>query len=514
MSAKNLMFQGTASTVGKSVITAAFCRILKQDGYRVAPFKSQNMALNSYITLEGGEMGRAQVVQAEAAGIEPTVDMNPVLIKPTSDCNAQVIVRGKVYQNMSAGDYDDYKLNLMNLVLESYRNLADGYEIVILEGAGSPAEINLRERDIVNMGMAEQVDAPVILIGDIDKGGVFASLYGTLMLLDLKERIRVKGFIINKFRGDYELLKPGLTMIENLTNIPVLGVVPYFDLCIDDEDSVTDRFKRNSSPAGVPDLITIGVVKLPYMSNYTDFAPLEKQNGVSLRYFNRITEEFYPDLVILPGSKNTTYDLKFFRDVGLEAWLKKYYNSGGMIMGICGGFQMLGQKIFDPDLVESAAKAIDGLGYLDILTNFSSQKITTRVRAAVLDLKGTALEGLSGAKLEGYEIHMGVSTPVGDVFPFTWINSRLDKPTDETDGYVSPNGRVFGTYIHGIFDTPDFLGRLLKILKNRKGQSGPSLEVINYRLFKDTEYDRLAEIVRKSVDVDKVYEIILGESKS
>jgi adenosylcobyric acid synthase len=511
MSAKNIMFQGTASSVGKSVITAAFCRIFKQDGHRVAPFKSQNMALNSYITLEGGEMGRAQVVQAEAAGIEPTVNMNPVLIKPTSDCDAQVIVRGKVYQNMSAGGYDDYKPRLMDLVLESYWNLADGHEIILLEGAGSPAEINLRERDIVNMGMAERVDAPVILIGDIDKGGVFASLYGTMMLLDLKERMRIKGFIINKFRGDYELLKPGLEMIENLTNIPVLGVVPWFDLCIDDEDSVTDRFSRNTSPPGVSEMINIGVVNLPYMSNYTDFAPLEKQDGVSLRYFNRIVDDYQPDLVILPGSKNTTYDLKFFRDVGLEGWLKQYYNSGGMIMGICGGFQMLGQKIFDPDLVESAAKAINGLGYLDILTNFSSQKITTRVKAAILDLKGTALQGLSGAKIEGYEIHMGVSTPVGDVVPFTGINSRLDAHADETDGYVSPNGRVFGTYIHGIFDTPDFLGRLLKILRNRKGQNGPSIEAINYRLFKDSEYDRLAEIVRQNVDVERIYEIIFKE---
>lgn len=351
------MFQGTASTVGKSIIATAFCRIFKQDGYKVAPFKSQNMALNSYITLDGKEMGRAQVVQAEAAGIEPCVEMNPILIKPSSDCSAQIILKGKVFKNMSAVSYDEYKYFFMDIVMESYNKLSSDNDIVVIEGAGSPAEINLRKRDIVNMEIANKVNSPVVLIGDIDKGGVFASIYGTIMLLNETDRKRIKGIIINKFRGDVEILKPGLKMLEDLVNVPVLGVIPYFNLSIDDEDSVTERFNKSSLNNKE---INIGVIKLPYMSNFTDFAPLENQKNVNLFYFNKKID-FIPDLVIIPGSKSTISDLKFIRNEGIEDWLKHYYKSGGIIMGICGGYQMLGQKIFDSDKVESNLTEINGL---------------------------------------------------------------------------------------------------------------------------------------------------------
>lgn len=508
MAAKNIMFQGTASTVGKSIIATAFCRIFKQDGYKVAPFKSQNMALNSYITLDGGEMGRAQVVQAEASGLEPSVDMNPILIKPQSDCSAQIIIKGKVYKNMSAICYDEYKPTLLNIVMQSYNKLSSDNDIIVIEGAGSPAEINLKERDIVNMGIANQVDAPVILIGDIDKGGVFASIYGTIMLLDEIERKRVKGIIINKFRGDVEILKPGLKMLENLVNVPVLGVVPYFSLSIDDEDSVTERFNRSS--LNNTKEINIGVIKLPYMSNFTDFAPLENQKHVNLFYFDKKID-FKPDLVIIPGSKNTISDLKFIRNEGIEDWLKYYYKSGGVIMGICGGYQMLGQKIFDPDKIESDLIEVDGLGLLDITTRFLSNKVTTRVNAEVLNLENTILHDLSNTRIEGYEIHMGISKPIGTVKPFIKINSRLGKESEEIDGYMSLGGRIFGTYIHGIFDTPEFLMNILNVLKINKGSKNILTEIFDYKSFKESQYDKLARIVRNSVDIDKIYDIIFTD---
>lgn len=510
MAAKNIMFQGTASTVGKSIIATAFCRIFKQDGYRVAPFKSQNMALNSYITLDGKEMGRAQVVQAEASGLEPSVDMNPVLIKPSSDCSAQIIIKGKVYKNMSAVNYDKYKPALMNIVMQSYDKLSSENDIIVIEGAGSPAEINLRERDIVNMGIANQTDAPVILIGDIDKGGVFASIYGTIMLLDEVERKRIKGIIINKFRGDVEILKPGLEMLENLINVPVLGVVPYFNLSIDDEDCVTERFNR-SSLKNITEEINIGVVKLPYMSNFTDFAPLENQKNVNLFYFDKKLD-FKPDLVIIPGSKSTISDLKFIRNEGIEDWLKYYYKSGGVVMGICGGYQMLGQKIFDPDKIESDSIELNGLGFLDITTRFLPDKITTRVSAEVLNLENTMLYGLSNAHIEGYEIHMGVSKPIGAVKPFIKIISRLGEKCEEIDGYISLNGKVFGTYIHGIFDTPEFLTNILNVLKINKGSQNISTETFDYKSFKNSEYDKLADIVRNNVNIDKIYDIIFTDN--
>jgi adenosylcobyric acid synthase len=504
MNAKNIMFQGTASTVGKSIIATAFCRIFKQDGYKVAPFKSQNMALNSYITLDGKEMGRAQVVQAEAAGIEPRVEMNPILIKPSSDCSAQIILKGKVFKNMSAVSYDEYKYFFMDIVMESYNKLSSDNDIVVIEGAGSPAEINLRKRDIVNMEIANKVNSPVILIGDIDKGGVFASIYGTMMLLNETDRKRIKGIIINKFRGDVEILKPGLKMLEDLVNVPVLGVIPYFNLSIDDEDSVTERFNKSSLNNKE---INIGVIKLPYMSNFTDFAPLENQKNVNLFYFNKKID-FMPDLVIIPGTKSTISDLKFIRNEGIEDWLKYYYKSGGIIMGICGGYQMLGQKISDSDKVESNLTEVNGLGLLDITTEFIHDKITSRVKAKVLNLENTAIKDLSNTYIEGYEIHMGISRPAGNVRPFIQIKSRLKEKSEEIDGYMSSDGKIFGTYIHGIFDTPEFLMKILNVLKINKGLRKISTEIIDYKSFKDSQYDKLALIVRNNMNINKIYEII------
>ena len=498
------MFQGTASTVGKSIIATAFCRIFKQDGYKVAPFKSQNMALNSYITLDGKEMGRAQVVQAEAAGIEPRVEMNPILIKPSSDCSAQIILKGKVFKNMSAVSYDEYKYFFMDIVMESYNKLSSDNDIVVIEGAGSPAEINLRKRDIVNMEIANKVNSPVILIGDIDKGGVFASIYGTMMLLNETDRKRIKGIIINKFRGDVEILKPGLKMLEDLVNVPVLGVIPYFNLSIDDEDSVTERFNKSSLNNKE---INIGVIKLPYMSNFTDFAPLENQKNVNLFYFNKKID-FMPDLVIIPGTKSTISDLKFIRNEGIEDWLKYYYKSGGIIMGICGGYQMLGQKISDSDKVESNLTEVNGLGLLDITTEFIHDKITSRVKAKVLNLENTAIKDLSNTYIEGYEIHMGISRPAGNVRPFIQIKSRLKEKSEEIDGYMSSDGKIFGTYIHGIFDTPEFLMKILNVLKINKGLRKISTEIIDYKSFKDSQYDKLALIVRNNMNINKIYEII------
>ena len=515
MTAKNIMFQGTASSVGKSLIATAFCRIFKQDGYKVAPFKSQNMALNSYITVDGKEIGRAQAVQAEAAGIEPSVEMNPILIKPSSQSYAQVILEGKVYKNMSAVSYDEYKYFFMDTVLNCYNKLSTDNDIIVIEGAGSPAEINLRKRDIVNMEIAQKVNAPVILIGDIDKGGVFASIYGTIMLLNKKDRERIKGILINKFRGDVNILKPGLKTLEKLVNLPVLGVIPYFNLNIDDEDSVTERFNNKLSNIKEVDnnKINIGVIRLPYISNFSDFTALENQTNVNLFYFKKPLN-FKPDLVIIPGTKSTIHDLKFIKNSKIDYWLKDYHKSGGIIMGICGGYQILGKKILDPYKVESDIVETDGLNFLNIVTTFNKNKITSKVNAEILKFKDFdfLFKGLSKIKLEGYEIHMGISKPNKDVIPFIKLNSRSNKSIEEIDGYIDFSGRVFGTYIHGIFDNKEFLNNFLKILENYKGIKNNTKNNFDYKLFKDFQYDELAKIVRENVNLKKIYEIIFNNS--
>ncbi|MBP1554650.1 MAG: cobyric acid synthase, partial [Oscillospiraceae bacterium] len=422
--AKPLMIQGTMSNAGKSLLCAALCRIFLQDGYRVAPFKSQNMALNSFITDEGLEMGRAQVVQAEAAGIKPSVLMNPVLLKPTTDVGSQVIVNGEVLGNMPASDYFKYKKRLIPDIMKAYDTLAEQYDIIVIEGAGSPAEINLKSDDIVNMGMAKMVNAPVLLVGDIDRGGVFAQLYGTVELLEPDERNMVKATIINKFRGDVSILDPGLDMLYDLVKVPCAGVVPYVYLDIDDEDSLSERLF-----AGERKEIDIAVVQLPRISNFTDFSPFSRFAGISLRYVKTVFELGSPDMIIIPGTKSTISDLKWMRQTGLEAEILKQASRGTPVFGICGGLQMLGRTISDPYGTEGGGE-IAGMGLLDIDTVFASAKTRTQTEGVFPQIGGI-FSGLTGLKYRGYEIHMGQS---GD------------------SSAVLRNGNVYGSYIHGIFD--------------------------------------------------------------
>ena len=364
--AKVIMIQGTMSNAGKSLIAAGLCRIFHQDGYKTAPFKSQNMALNSFITEDGLEMGRAQVMQAEAAGIKPRVEMNPILLKPTNDTGSQVIVNGEVLGNMSAREYFAYKKKLVPQVMEAFETLNQEYDIIVIEGAGSPAEINLRQEDIVNMGLAKRVKAPVLLVGDIDRGGVFAQLIGTVMLLEEDERALVKGLIVNKFRGDKTILEPGLEQLEVRSGVPVVGVAPYLNIEVEDEDSLTTRFEGQ----GEVGVIDIAVIRVPRISNFTDFNPFESMDGVSLRYIRHAGELKNPDMIILPGTKNTMEDLLWMRQNGLEAAVLKAASAGTVIFGVCGGFQMLGDTLSDPQGVEAGGQ-IKGMGLLPMDTVFS-----------------------------------------------------------------------------------------------------------------------------------------------
>jgi adenosylcobyric acid synthase len=508
MKAKGIMIQGTASSVGKSLITAGLCRIFMQDGYRVAPFKSQNMALNSFITSDGKEMGRAQVVQAEAAGIEPNVLMNPILLKPTTDKKAQVIIKGEVYGNMSAVEYHDFKPKLAKMVKEIYDTLASQNDIVVIEGAGSPAEINLRDKDIVNMGMAEMADAPVILVGDIDRGGVFASLAGTMMLLTEEERRRVKGVIINKFRGDAEILKPGIKMLEEIIKVPVLGVLPYTTLNIEDEDSLAERFASKKSGEGCD--IDIAVVKLPHLSNFTDFNAFENMPGVSVRYAEKAVDFGNPDMIIIPGSKNTIEDLEYLRRTGIEAEVKRLHAGGTPVFGICGGYQMLGVSLEDPLRTESNLLKTKGMGLINSKTVFRQKKVTTQAKAQVCDGKGI-LEGLQGTKITGYEIHMGETEYLEGCIPYLVIRDIAAGGESKTDGVRNPEANVFGTYIHGIFDNMDFTAGLVNNLRKKKGLEAVKNEHADFKSFKDREYDRLSHMLRKNLDMKAVYRIINGE---
>ena len=473
--AKAIMIQGTMSGAGKSLIAAALCRIFAQDGYRAAPFKSQNMALNSYVTRDGLEIGRAQALQARAAKAEPTVQMNPILLKPTSDNGSQVIVNGVPRGNMKADEYFRYKTSLIPDIMNAYNALAADNDIIVIEGAGSPAEINLKENDIVNMGMAEMADAPVLLVGDIDRGGVFAQLYGTVELLEKDERGRIKGIIINKFRGDIEILKPGLDMIESLTHIRVAGVVPYGRYNLDDEDSLSERLDAKSA-----DAIDIAVIRLPRISNFTDFSVFEFIDGVSVRYVSSVSELGEPDMLIIPGSKSTAADLVWMRENGLEAAVKRYK---GVIFGICGGYQMLGEEITD-------GGSVRGMGLLPIKTEFKTEKIRRRVNGVIPDLTGT-LKLLSGAEYEGYEIHMGVSS--GD--------------TKIGDTKIISKGNVYGTYVHGIFDK--CADKVVNCLCAEKGVTLGDTK-IDYDLLVERELDRLADSVRESLDMEFIYEILNG----
>ena len=486
--AKRIMIQGTMSGAGKSLLVTALCRIFAQDGYRVAPFKSQNMALNSFVTPDGLELGRAQAVQAEAAGVECDVRMNPILLKPSSDTGSQLIVNGEVRGHYDARAYFRMKRSLIPDILKAYRSLEAENDILVIEGAGSPAEINLREDDIVNMGLAALVDAPVLLAGDIDRGGVFAQLYGTVALLREEERRRVEGTVINKFRGDVELLRPGLRQLEALTQVPVLGVVPYVRADIDDEDSLAPRLGQRRTARA----IRIGVIRLPHISNFTDFAPLEEHPDMGIYYVNQESELGEPDMIILPGTKNTMADLVWLRESGLAGAVADAAGRGTPVLGVCGGYQMLGRTLRDPAGIEAGGE-LPGLGLLPADTVFTAEKIRTRRRAVC------TAGLLAGAELTGYEIHMG-RTDAGDAPAFCRF------PDGGTDGAVC--GAVCGTYLHGLFDSGAAVERLAARLAERKGITIPRVHIETRAASRDRQYDLLADAVRKALDMQRIYEIM------
>ena len=536
------MIQGTMSGAGKSILTAGILRVLRQDGYRVAPFKSQNMALNSYVTREGLEMGRAQVVQAAAAGMEPSADMNPILLKPMGDTTSQVIVNGRPIGKMRAADYYKVKKSLVPDILAAYERLRERADIIVIEGAGSPVEINLREGDFVNMGLAEMVDAPVLLAGNIDPGGVFAQLLGTIQLLRPEERARVKGLIINKFRGDVSLLQPGLDMFAEYCDIPFAGVVPWIRLDLDEEDSMSEKLAGRGAGAGADTSVDIAVIRLPYISNYTDFAPLERLPGVTVRYVAEASLLGQPDLIILPGTKNSIGDLRWLRESGMEARIRDAAGRS-LLIGICGG------RILDP-LGSETGGTEDGLGLLPVETLFSADKYTRQVHGTARQLPGVWAP-LSGLPVSGYEIHMGRTEYLADGDKGTFVFAELAgmenaMPAEEMpDGAVTlveeaPDGavcgNVLGTYLHGIFDETPFRSALIDLLRKRKEGTCPEAEAFHTltgcdtdlsgvectlsrresalsgiesaRQIQDRQLDMLADVLRESLDWELIYRAI------
>lgn len=522
--ARVLMVQGTMSNVGKSLLVAGLCRLFARRGYRVAPFKSQNMALNSFVTREGLEIGRAQAMQAQACGIEPSVDMNPILLKPTSDVGSQVIVSGKPLANMRARDYFQYKKTLVPRIMNAYRRLAAGHDIIFVEGAGSPAEINLKAEDIVNMGLARMIDAPVLLVGDIDPGGVFAQLYGTWALLPSEERRRICGFVINKFRGDQSLLDPGIAMLEEKVGIPVLGVIPHMDLIIDEEDSLSNRLRD-----GQPDAIDIAVIRLPHMSNFSDFTVFEGREGVSLRYIRSADRLCRADLVILPGSKNTTADLEWMKEVGLAEEIRKFAERGGLVAGICGGYQMLGQRVSDPQGLEGGGSC-KGLGLFPHETLLERNKELTQVEGHFSDDLPGFWSCLRGRPLNGYEIHMGKTNLVDfplkdrkkdwedwvclDQVQSTSLQGSIHGSTEKddlmkddlrTEGMIL--GSVLGTYVHGIFDGTGNAEALLNAIAEKKGLS-QRYEPREAADFAGKQFDILADCLQDHMDMRQIEKIL------
>lgn len=485
--AKVIMIQGTMSNAGKSFLVAGLCRIFKQDGYRVAPFKSQNMALNSYITDEGLEMGRAQVMQAEAAGIKPMVCMNPILLKPASHTGSQVIVNGEVLGNMSAKDYFAYKKQLIPEIKKAFKKLEKEADIIVIEGAGSPAEINLKENDIVNMGLAKMLNAPVLLAGDIDRGGVFAQLLGTLMLLEDEEKALVKGMIINKFRGDKTILDSGIEMLQARGDVPVVGVVPYMNLVLDDEDSLTERFDKKDAGA-----IDIAVVRYPRISNFTDFNVFEQMSGVTVRYVTTARELGHPDVIFLPGSKNTMGDLKWMCKTGMDVAVKTASETIP-VFGICGGYQMLGLSISDPESVEDGGD-MPGLGLLPVDTILKKEKTRLQADGVINHIEGI-FSILSDCKFTGYEIHMGKTT--------------IAKPCSCEDTQVTimsgQNPNVYGTYVHGIFDRGNIAAAIVNALAEQKGLQVDTKGVEDYQIFKEQQYDKLADTLRAYLNMEEIY---------
>ena len=487
------MVVGTSSGAGKSITVTALCRVLTKDGYKVSPFKSQNMALNSFVTKSGLEMRRAQVVQAYACMIEPEAYMNPILLKPTTDRKIQIIVNGKSIGNMSGIEYGKFKTSLKPEIMKSYDYIRENYDISILEGAGSPVEINIKGEDIANMKMAEMADSPVILVADIDRGGVFASIYGTIMLMSEKERARVKGVIINKFRGDINILKSGLEEIEKLTGIPVIGVMPYTNVDIEDEDSVTERFKRLQKKKG----INISVIKLKHISNFTDIDALRMVEDINIKYINSVDEMGEEDIIIIPGTKNTIDDLKELKDNGIATEIIKASKNGKVIIGICGGFQMLGEKIKDPYGIESEIKEIPGLGLLELETVMEKEKNTTQYEGKLSNCTGL-LEGLEGEEIKGYEIHQGV----------TFGNESKVNDEDRIVTVVKGEN-IFATYLHGIFENEKITRNILNKVRAKKGIE-LQMKGITFDEYREQQLDKLEKIFRENVDIDKIYEI-LGE---
>ena len=483
--ARCIMVQGTMSGAGKSLLCAALCRIFAQDGYRTAPFKSQNMALNSFVTRDGLEMGRAQVVQAQAAGVEPDVRMNPILLKPSSDIGSQVIVNGEVRGDMPAKEYFRRKKALIPDILRAYDNLASEFDIIVIEGAGSPAEINLKADDIVNMGLARLVAAPVLLAGDIDRGGVFAQLYGTVELLEPDERARICGLIINKFRGDVEILRPGLAMLEEKTRLPVVGVVPYLKVDIEDEDSLSERLQQKNAVKP----LDVAIVRLPHISNFTDFMPLEQHPLLGVRYVQAARELGMPDLIILPGTKNTVNDLLWLRQCGLETAVQKLARRGTPVLGVCGGYQMLGGMLDDSAGTESGRpQTLRGLELLPTRTVFTLEKRRAQVTA-------TATAPFAGAALTGYEIHTGRTTVEGA--PFCTLADGTP------DGCVQ--GSVFGTYLHGLFDSGELTEKLAALLCRRKGLAPETAAPLTMQAYREQQFDLLADGVRRALDMSAIY---------
>ena len=493
MKKANLMIVGTSSGAGKSLFVTALCRIFYKDKYKVSPFKSQNMALNSYITKDGKEMGRAQVVQAEASGLEPDVNMNPILLKPSTMNKIQIIVCGKSIGNMSGVEYNQYKKNLIPILKETYFKIENENDIVVIEGAGSPAEINIKEEDISNFAMARIADAPVILVADIDRGGVFASIYGTIMLLNEEDRKRIKGIVINKFRGNKEVLKSGFDIIENLTGVKTLGVIPYTDIDIEDEDSLSEKYKsfkltKNSNK------IKISVIKLKHISNATDIDALSIYNDVEIQFVSERSQIGNEDLLIIPGSKNSIDDLKWLKESGIAEEIIKRARTETIIFGICGGFQILGNKVKDPYHIEGDIEELNGLGLLDLETIMENEKTLVQYKGKLVVDNGI-LKTLNNFEIKGYEIHQGITQ-----------GNEKNLTTDDRTIFVNRDN-IIATYLHGIFDNKDFTDTLLNEIRRRKGLEEVN-DNISYEEYKKKEFDKLEKLVRKNVDIDEIYKII------
>ncbi len=495
------MVQGTSSHAGKSILTAALCRIFAQDGYQVAPFKAQNMSLNSYVTPEGGEIDRSQAVQAAAAMVEPRVEMNPVLLKPEAEARSQVVIMGKPRAVRSAREYHTMKPAIWEEVAAALDSLREEFDVVVIEGAGSSAEVNLKQSDIVNMRVALYAQAPVLLVGDIDRGGVFAQLVGTMVLLDPEEQALVKGHVINKFRGDPSLLTPGLVFLEERTDVPVAGVLPYFfDIHVPEEDSLGLAPGLQSDADTVVD---VAVMRLPHIANFDDFDPLRHEPGVRVRYVESAEAFGSPDLIVIPGSKTTVDDLDWLRGQGLGGCIVAAREAGTPVIGICAGYQMLGRELRDPDRVESRRAVTDGLGLLPTSTTFLREKVTHQAKARVSDARGL-LRGCEGAELTAYEIHMGVSTRESAAGAFL-VDVRSGQPVDSPDGALDGEGLTLGTYLHGLFHNREVRRGVLGEVARRKGATLPPP---SDDIDPDAEYDKLAAVVREHLDMGLVYRVM------